>query len=439
MEELHSQLREYLEKLIKTKKIKNYLFFSALSNLSSSGVEGDKIGGAYMPITDSTNFSGELLVEWPDGEISKASVNNTWLEEFDKRIELIYELKYRDNAAKVFLEKPIGLHLTNQADKKITENKYNKEKELVSRVSRLHDWMANLGEKSRHIRVDITSQKFTVSNSKGLVLEEDRSIATQYASLGDIYNFEISERSIKTLSKAEDIHIKRAESFYKILSCKSQHSLPPITKVILLMPDIFSMLLRHFLIFNISADSIYYKESRFKLSNFKERKKIASEKMSLEVLPKLEMKVSACNFSNEGWPYPESYTFIENGKLKSPITTHRFSNLLHIPPTPPINSIRLARFGGIEKEAYLEETIEKIEKGVIITQILGLGTQDASTGNFSLVSPMGVVVENGKLKSRIDCMIRGNMFEIIEKLNTIYRDPLTERPYVITDKIELIV
>ena len=71
-----------------------------------------------------------------------------------------------------------------------------------------------------------------------------------------------------------------------------------------------------------------------------------------------------------------------------------------------------------------EEMIESIDEGIIVDQVLGAGQGNTLSGAFSLNISLGFLIEKGKIVGRIkDCMVAGNIFEALNDIKAIGRDP----------------
>jgi PmbA protein len=80
-------------------------------------------------------------------------------------------------------------------------------------------------------------------------------------------------------------------------------------------------------------------------------------------------------------------------------------------------------FFTVEDESFIksdEKIIKNIDKGIIIDQFLGAGQGNILAGEFSMNIDLGYFVENGEIKGRIkDCMVAGNLFELLGNIKAI--------------------
>lgn len=431
----HERINEKLVNLMKSKKISDFRLISSDKESVTFGSTGEKLGGAYDPVHFDSRLSGEIMVEWEDGTISKSNITSSWLKDFEKNMKVLYELRYKDEADKNYLEKQDVSRFTSQASKTISEQSFEYDEILVEKIEKLKKWMSELKEKVQYTGVWVSSQNRRFSNSQNNDLEEEQSFVGLYGSLGEKIGFDISGRELVDLDKME-LFMDRTEVLYKAMQNSYSGGDFEGTKVIF-DPDVWWSIFNHFILYNISGSALYYKQSCFNIEDFESNKSFAPESLDLTIYPNLEMTVEARNFSSEGWVYPGKYTFIENGSLVAPIANHRFSKLLSVEPSPGISSQKLVDFGDVEESESIDDIVADTTDGVHVTAILGLHTRDSSSGEFSLVAPNLLVVKDGEYKGRVELMIRGNMFDILKNLEVVYRDPLSERTFVASDMIEV--
>lgn len=432
-----SKFHNQIEKLIKkAKRVKRYIVNSNFNKTTDLSSMGEFLGGILGPVSSRQKFGGYALIEWQDGKVSKGGFSLAFINDFEKQLDNFYETRYEDINAKNFLSKKSET-FDNQESKEIMSRNFDPVKTVTDQNILLKKWMSELKETRQYSGSTINVSESTVTNSNGLEVSESKTINEIYCYMGDEGGIEWSQRKPTTDKQARK-YFDRVSLIYKIVTRKCPS--PKLTKKIsvILDPDSFSSIFSHFIGFNISAESIYKKQSFFTLKDFSQKKSIASAKLDLIVHPRKKMKPSAGNFSWIGWEYPQNFSFIKGGKLVSPISDHRHANILKIKPTPGMDSLQLVTFGDIEQKRSLEESFNSGDESIIVTQLLGLHTQDESSGNFSLVCPKSIYIKDGKPQGSLEVMIRGNMFEIFKNLKKIYRDPLTELPYIETNDIEVV-
>ncbi len=435
MQTVHEVIKTKLEEYRKQNKLRNYYFTTVIADAVSFSSDSEELGGLYSPVISKNGLVGQLVVEIPNGKVFSVSLDPSWATNFDDNFQKSLLVEYKDDAAKVFLNEPEKITFTKQASDQILNLK-DKSNLAVEKVKEYKAWANSLGEKSQGCNFEIGTSNIEFSNSCGSYLKDRMTEVSFYAILGEYVGFGDSLRDLPEVAK-EKRYMEFSGQIYRAMKTEFKQAIPKSHPVIL-DPEIFASLLDHFMLSNLDAVSIYEKRSRFNLEAFQKEEVVAPELFNLTVFPKKELSSGAINFSAVGWEYPEMDEFIRSGRLVKPIASHREANLLGVKPTPMISSLKLVSLGEIEKPKSFAETLAQTYDGIYISQILGLHTQSENKGDFSLVCPYSVVIKNGKMIGSLKVMIRGNFFDLLKSISEIYRDDLSELPYIVTDQIEVI-
>jgi PmbA protein len=78
------------------------------------------------------------------------------------------------------------------------------------------------------------------------------------------------------------------------------------------------------------------------------------------------------------------------------------------PNTPP-GSEWSVRIEGPTEEAS-DQMLTEIRHGVLVLSVLGLHTQDRSSGNYSLSAPQALLIRDGEVQGRVKATLSGNFF-----------------------------
>lgn len=448
---IHKELVEKLEGAKSNGVIKDYRLSTVKLFDKSFGTTGKGLGGVYDPISISEKFSGNLLVEWMDGNISKSVVNPSWNDNFKRMLKFIKTLAYKDDADKNFLsavDSKIVEDFTKQYDERISSGVFDSQIVLVDKVKELQAWMTELGEENQYSGLGILKKTYSVTTSRGLDISENRTSVGYGVYLGEYIGYVIASRSLGY--KYENELKVRVAAMYKVLknsvvegiskesTDKSWNVLSDdLSKKVLFMPKVFTSLFEYFFVHNILGSQIYSNGSAYRLEDFGS-KVVASKGFDVTLYPRREMSLEAQNFTGEGWINPEEFTFVKSGKLLTPVTSMRYANLLKLKTTPLYSSAKLIDFGSIESDSTIEEVMHSAGDCVLITSLLGLHTQDSSTGDFSLVCPHSIIIKDGEMVAGVEVMLKGNWFDLMRKIDVVYRDRLTNLPFVVGSGLEMI-
>lgn len=153
---------------------------------------------------------------------------------------------------------------------------------------------------------------------------------------------------------------------------------------------------------------------------------VLSEMITLSQQP--DKEPYSCPFDDEGTP-AQGLTLINQGRLAQfycdrtvgrelgiETTGNGFRPSLGSYPTPSLINLIVEAGDG-----SLTELITKLDRGIVVDQILG-GGADIS-GDFSINIDLGYLVENGQIVGRVkDTMIAGNVYTVLQQVIALGSD-----------------
>ncbi len=411
----------------KKKIISDYRVFVSESEDFSSGIINKEIAGAYNPNKFSSQVSGNCLVQWQDKMISASSFNNEILYYFDSFLKDIKAMRYRDPAGANFLcpQKYPNVKLYDQEVAGIVGGK---EKLLLDLMLKLGRWQDRAKTKLKEINVFASVSKNTIFTSKGLFAEE-QATACWYSS---VYDNKIElEDSLRQVPESQKLNKKRAfiENFYFHLS-KGRKVKPKDKKMpIILMPWISKEIFSHFIIANLNGAAVYNKQSCFSLNDFKSKKQVLRQDISLICDPLVDFDIGSYIFTGEGVPSRKTI-FIRNGRLENQILDLKYAKLQKKEPTGVLTKPLLKS----DKQISFAAALKSIDQGVVVFDALGLHTQNPVSGDYSLPCPNALYVRKGRIVGRTRPIITGNFFENINQDDLkIINFPLEDFPGLLVE------
>jgi PmbA protein len=185
----------------------------------------------------------------------------------------------------------------------------------------------------------------------------------------------------------------------------------PSGKIQLLFPPgIFESFLGQFLLTNLYGSLVVNRQSCFTLSDFKDERLVLREDLSLEANTLLPYRAMSYPCTSEGVA-GGSVLFIDKGKLKTPILSLKYAKKAGLAPTPmPSGGFFLKSSRSIDT---WEKLIKQTEHGMIVYSILGLHTQDTSSGHFSLTADQCLLVERGEIVGKVKAVINGDFLKAL--------------------------
>lgn len=180
---------------------------------------------------------------------------------------------------------------------------------------------------------------------------------------------------------------------------------------VLLHPDVVEEYVLGTLLSNLDGATVAHGEGAFRKEQFGSGAPVLRDDLSLSIDPWKPLGPGSYRFSTEGIPSRPT-TLVERGRLVTPILDVKYGRRLGLPPTAHALSMEALAFTG---EGTIPFEAAAAEGDALILAVLGVHTQDAASGDFSLSAPQALATRGGRLKATIS----GNLFRLL-------RDPETK-------------
>jgi PmbA protein len=88
----------------------------------------------------------------------------------------------------------------------------------------------------------------------------------------------------------------------------------------------------------------------------------------------------------------------------------KYARRLDLPPlTPPGSEHSVLIEAATDRPS--EEVIAGVEDGLLVLSVLGLHTQDRTSGNYSLSAPQTLLIRDGTFQGRVKATLSGNFLD----------------------------
>ncbi|HYH04748.1 MAG TPA: metallopeptidase TldD-related protein, partial [Bacillota bacterium] len=247
-------------------------------------------------------------------------------------------------------------------------------------------------------------------NSEGLTISYPQTPVEFYFIANDSYGEGFAEKHWPEPAELEKT-ITETVRVGKLLQQNAAAKLSgPVT--LILPPDTFESLCSHFLLTNLYGSLVVNRQSRFTAEDFTGNRQILREDLDLVANPLLPYRSFSYICSAEGVP-AKAQTFIKDGRLLTPVLNLKYAKKMGMEPT--------ALLGGgffIKSRQPMpgwDELIGQTKRGLIVYSVLGLHTQDASSGQFSLTADQCLMVEDGQITGKVKAVINGDFLASLLK------------------------
>jgi len=282
-------------------------------------------------------------------------------------------------------------------------------------------------------QIDVQSgrsvMEMAIMNTSGLSLSRTSSDMYLFASLL-FPNTETSVRKLFQTGTVRDFPENDLDSLIDIyIAGLPEVEVPSGKMKVLFTPDTMYTIL-----WRLSA-AVSGKAFHNRISPLQEKRgeKVLSEKITLYGDPTDPGDIDRRFFDDEGVPTGR-HTVFDKGVFKNLILNLDYASKLGMKPTgtgyrggmwggetvalSPGGSLASSRIA--PGDLSLEQMIRGIDRGIIVSGVLGAHSGNIMNGDFSVGLNPGFYVENGEIKGRvIDGMVAGNVYEILGNVEAV--------------------
>lgn len=368
------------------------------------GLKDNRIGGPYSAPAYKRSISGELYLIWKENRFTSTKLDLKLIETFQENIKTWKATAYhdQDGAGLYTPEKITNVVVEDIQVKAIVREEIEKPFILLNQgLKRLLD----LGLRKVDGKLKCYEDLRTIVNSRGLLERYTQTPVEFFFEVNDSYGLSYQEKKWPDESETNRI-IEETGRIGKLLE-KPALGLKSGPIKLLFPPDIFEAFLGYFLINNLYGSLVVNRQSRFSIKDFQDHSQVLREDLQLEINNLLPWRSFSYPCTNEGVPGGK-ITLIGDGRLQSPILSVKYGKKIGLPPTPLPAGGRGVFLQTGSKILPWEKLIQTVDRGLIVLSVLGLHTQDSSSGNFSLTADQSLLVENGQIVGKSKAVINGD-------------------------------
>jgi len=178
---------------------------------------------------------------------------------------------------------------------------------------------------------------------------------------------------------------------------------------VILHPDVVEEYVLGVLLHNLDGVQVAHGTGAFRREQFDETAPVLREDLTLRTDPLVPMAAGAYRFSQEGLP-ATACTFLDQGRLKTPILDLKYARRLGRAATSVPASMDTLFLEGPPTISN-EDALASAAGGALVLSVLGVHTQDFTSGDFSLSAPQTLALGASGIDGRIRATISGNLFE----------------------------
>jgi PmbA protein len=179
--------------------------------------------------------------------------------------------------------------------------------------------------------------------------------------------------------------------------------------MVVLHPDVAYSLFSYYVWGNLSGSAIYHGQSPFRIEDFRAGQQVFRDDLSVTVDPWLPLGPGSFMYTSEGLP-SAPVTYLDHGRLTQPVLDLKYARRLELAATTPPGGEQSVQIQAGEELPW-EQFQGDLDDAILVLSVLGLHTQDRTSGNYSLSTSQALLVRDGSVQGRIKATLNGNLFD----------------------------
>jgi PmbA protein len=375
------------------------------SEAVSLGIKDDSLGSVYTPPGYRQGENGEVFLVWADGKCSHAMVQlapHYNREYWQQELEQWRQAAYEDPDA-VHIPSPEPLPLVAVEDRAIQKIIAGDDQILFDQVKQ---WLSDKPSKAKIQGGIQTAWGYRhVRTSTGLAVTYQQSQFAAWFSFDSLVGSGFAKRRFFQPGEQEGLWARTLNQYEAL-----QTVAPPVgpqTQAIL-APSLTKEMVGQFVLPNFSGERVLEGQGAFSKESFLSNKPVFHPHITLLIDPLRPLELGSYLVTAEGVP-AERTVLVSDGKLQTPFLRVKDSVRWGTKPTA-IPQGTAGLYLKHKAEIPWAEALQDMQDGVLVLSVLGLHTQKAVTGSYSLSAPHSLRIINGRIAGRTDVKLTGNFF-----------------------------
>lgn len=371
------------------------------------GIRDNDVGSVYSPFSFGQGTGGGFLVQWQDNKLSRGNLDGNSLAIIGQVLANAQQAAYDDPDAAQFLgpQQVQDVPLSSADVPPLFEDRTGY---LLDVVAQLQALAAQYQAKTLNGGVNASVGESWLRTSQGLALGTSSTAFAYSASFDGQVGEGMSQRTVAALADIRT-QIALAGAYLEPLRTPVPDGGSNGQRLVVLHPDVAYSLFSYYVWGNLGGSAIFHGQSPFTADDFRTQRRVFRPDLTVTVEPWEPLSPGAFRYTSEGVPSAPT-TYIDQGRLVQPVLDLKYARRLKLPiSTPPggEHSVVLRAAG----EADWATLQPQLADAILVLGVLGLHTQDRTSGNYSLSTSQALLMRNGRAAGRIKATLNGNLFE----------------------------
>ena len=381
--------------------------FASETRRASVGTKDRATGDPHAPLTLAESLTARYKLIWDDGRVSRGSMERRAIErEPAPLLAAARAASFPDPDAIDVLGPATFPDVATHGAAAAAIAKGGVEAFAVQ-LAAIRERVARHGVRTWSGSMHAAEGTARVVTSSGLDVAGSGTSAGWSATLDGELGAGHSGRDVEPLAKLEDRldHLVALVLAMRVPAATTPSGLVPV----ILHPDVVEDYVLGVLLHNLDGVQVAHGTGAFRLEQFDGAAPVLREDVTLRTDPLVPMAAGAYRFSQEGLP-AAACTFLDRGRLKTPILDLKYARRLGRAATSVPASMDTLFLEGPPAISH-EEALAGAAGGALVLSVLGVHTQDFTSGDFSLSAPQTLAIGAQGIDGRMRATISGNLFE----------------------------
>jgi PmbA protein len=369
------------------------------------GIRDNDVGSVYSPFSFGQSTSGGFLIQWRDGLLSRGNLDGNSLAIIDEVIGNARQAAYDDPDAAQFLS-PQDVHDVPLWSDDVPPLFAERSAYLLDVAAQHQQLAARYEAKTLNGGSGAGMGESWLRTSRGLDLSTRSTSFSYSASFDGLIGEGMSSRMVAPLPEIAN-QIALAGEYLAALRQPS-NGISSGSRMVVLHPDVAYSLFGYYVWGNLSGSAVFHGQSPFRAEDFSGHRCVFRPDLNVAVDPWQPLGPGSFMYTSEGLPSAPSI-YIEHGCVTQPVLDLKYARRLGLQPTTPPGSEHSVHITAESEEAW-DEVQPQLDEAILVLSVLGLHTQDRSSGNYSLSTSQALLIRDGEIAGRIKATLAGNFF-----------------------------
>ena len=373
------------------------------------GTQDRETGSPHAPLTITDGLTARYRIVWDDGKVSRGAIERRGIEsEPEIALAGARAAAYVDPDATDVLG-PASFPEVATHDPGAAAIAGGAVEPFAPRLAAIRERVLRRDVRTWSGSMHAAAGSSRVLTSEGLEVEGSGTSAGWSASMDGEFGMGHSARRLEGFADFE-ARLDRLVEFVLALRAPAPPRGGGVVPV-LLHPDVVEDYALTALLHNLDGAQVAHGTGAFRRSQFGSGVPVLREDLTLRNDPLLPMAAGSYRYTQEGLPSREC-TFIDRGRLVTPLLDLKYARRLGLAPAPGPAAGDTVFLEGPRAISY-DDALAKAAGGALVLYVLGVHTQDLTSGDFSLSAPQTLAIGAEGIEGRLRGTISGNLFELL--------------------------